>query len=139
MFKVGTWVGAGRWPNRAAHPDHWGQPFGGRVLAADDTVAWSHSFEFPTSVPSSAEVMNLVIRLRKEGKLDGRVPILWDFKTHRVVQWESEQRLRTFQEDMILWRAAKEMRRDEIDHPRRKTPRLLADFLPEDRRHLAHA
>ena len=139
MFKVGTWVGAKRWPNRAAHPDLWGQPFGGRVLSVDEPVAWSHSFDFPTATPNSVDVMNHVIRLRKEGKLDGRVPVLWNFLTHRLIQWEPEDRLRTYQEDLILWRAEKEMRRDELEHPRRRTPRQLADFLPADRRHLAPA
>lgn len=140
MFRIGSWVGGERWPNRTAHPDQWGRPIGGQVLDPESSVAWANTPEFPTSQPSGAEVMNHVLALRKQGKLVDAVPVLWDFGDGtRVIKWERASRLRPYKDDMSLWKAAMAMRRDELAHPRRQKPRSLAEFLPEDLKHLAPA
>src|SRR6478735_1809519 len=64
MFKAGTWVGAGRWPNQHAHPDHWSKPFRGQVLDFCDVRAWANSIHFPEDVPHAGEVMGVALRLQ---------------------------------------------------------------------------
>ena len=137
-IRVGSWVGASRWPNRAAHPDKWGRPIGGQVLDVMSTCVWAHTLEFPVPQPDGGLVMAHVMSLRKQGKLDGVVPVLWDYGDHRQIRWERVDGLRQFSDDIRLWRASKAMRRDELDHPQRK-PRPLSDFLPQTYRHLAPA
>ena len=139
MFRVGSWVGGERWPNRAAHPDQWGKPIGGQIIDLESPVAWAHTPEFPVGHPDSASVMNHVMALRKSGKLDDAVPVMWDYGGTRVIKWERASRLRPYQEDFQLWKAAKALRLDEIAHPRRQKPRTLAEFLPEALKHLAVA
>jgi hypothetical protein len=53
------------------------------------------------------------------------------------VYWERNETLRLFDEEMSLWRAAKALRLDEIEHPRRRRERRLAEFLPPEMQHLA--
>lgn len=139
MFKPGTSVGAGRWPSQSAHPDHWPKPVRGKVLDFCDVRAWANSIHFPEDVPHAGDVMGFALKMQAEGKLDGLTPVLWDFITHWRVTWEKTVALRAYEDDMVLWRAAREMRRDEIEHPRRKKPRDIREFLPEQQRHLALA
>lgn len=139
MFKPGTPVGASRWPNQSAHPDHWHKPIRGQVLDFCDVRAWANSIHFPEDVPHAGDVMGAALKLKAEGRLDGLTPVLWDFITHRRVAWEKTASLRTYEDDLTLWRAARELRRDEIAHPRRRKPRDIREFLPEQQRHLALA
>jgi hypothetical protein len=138
MFKPGTFVGAGRWPNRHAHPDHWQKPVRGQVLEFCDVRAWANTIHFPEDVPHAGDVMGVALRLRNEGKLDGLTPVEWDFVTHRRVLWEKTASLRPY-EDVQLWKAARALRRDEIEHPRRRKPRDIREFLPEQQKHLVLA
>ena len=137
MFKTGTWVGAGRWPNRKAHPDHWHKPLRGQVIDIADVRAWANTIHFPEDVPHAGDVMTVALRLQREGALNGLTPVFWDFGTHRRVLWEKTSALRAYEDDVQLWRAAKALRLDEIEHPRRRKPRDIREFLPEQQRHLA--
>ncbi|TFV99482.1 hypothetical protein E4K72_16540 [Oxalobacteraceae bacterium OM1] len=136
-FKTGTVVGGGRWPDQHAHPDQWHKPLRGQVLDFCDVRAWANTIQFPEDVPHAGDVMGVALKLKQEGKLDGLTPVLWDFISHRRVAWEHTERLRSYEDDVLLWRAAKAMRLDEIEHPRRKKPRDIREFLPEQQRHLA--
>lgn len=137
MFKTGSSVGAGRWPNRRAHPDHWHKPLRGQVLDICDVRAWANTIHFPEDVPHAGEVMTLALKLQHEGKLQGLVPVSWDFGGQQRVYWEREMALRTYEDDVVLWRAARAMRLDEIEHPRRRRPRDIREFLPQQQQHLA--
>lgn len=139
MFKTGTWVGAARWPDQSAHPDHWHKPIRGQVLDFCDVRAWANSIHFPEDVPHAGEVMGTALKLQTEGRLDGLTPVCWDFVTHRRVTWEKTSALRAYEDDVLLWRAARALRRDEIEHPRRRKPRDIREFLPEQQKHLALA
>lgn len=139
MLKVGTWVGAGRWPNETAHPDQWQKPLRGQIIDFCDVRAWANSLHFPEDVPHAGDVMGFALRMKTEGKLDGLTPVFWDFITHRRVYWEKTARLRTYEEDVLLWRAARAMRMDELEHPRRRKPRDIREFLPEQQKHLSLA
>lgn len=137
MFRPGMWVGAGRWPNSAAHPDQWGKLLGGQVVAADSPAAWAYTPEFPVPNPDGAQVMNHIAAMRKEGKLLDAIPVLWDHDGYRVMRWERASSLRPYADDLHLYRAKKLMRLDELSHPRREKKRPLASFLPEPLKHLA--
>lgn len=139
MFKTGTSVGAGRWPNQSAHPDHWHKPLCGQVIDFCDVRAWANSIHFPEDVPHAGDVMGVALKLRAEGRLDGLTPVVWDFGTHRRVLWEKTSMLRPYEDDVRLWRAARALRLDEIKHPRRRKPRDIREFLPEQQRHLLPA
>lgn len=139
MFKTGTWVGAGRWPNQNAHPDQWHKPVRGQVLDFYDVRAWANSIYFPEDVPHAGAVMGLALKLQAEGKLEGLTPVCWDFITHRRVLWEKTSALRSYEDDVLIWRAARALRRDEIEHPRRRKPRDIREFLPEQQRSLVLA
>jgi hypothetical protein len=110
MFKTGTWVGASRWPDQAAHPDHWHKPIRGQVLDFCDVRAWANSIHFPEDVPHAGEVMGVALRLQAQGKLDGLTPVCWDFITHRRVLWEKTTALHPYEDDVLLWKAAKALR-----------------------------
>ncbi|WP_194723416.1 hypothetical protein [Noviherbaspirillum malthae] len=137
MFKTGTWVGAGRWPNQHSHPDQWHKPLRGQVIDFCDVRAWANSVQFPEDVPHAGDVMTLALRMKNEGKLNGLTPVCWDFVTHRRVLWEKTTALRSYEDDVLLWKAAKAMRTDEIQHPRRRKPRDIREFLPQQQQHLA--
>lgn len=139
MLKTGAWVGAGRWPNQRAYPDHWSKPIRGQVLDFCDVRAWANSIYFPEDVPNAGDVMGVALKLRAEGKLDGLTPVGWDFITHWRVLWEKTAVLRPYEDDVLLWKAARALRRDEIEHPRRRKRRDIREFLPEQQRHLALA
>ena len=136
MLKTGTWVGAERWPNRHAHPDHWSKPLRGQVIDFYDVRAWANSIHFPEDVPNAGDVMGLALKLQAEGKLEGLTPVCWDFITHRRVFWERTANLHPYEDDVLLWKAAKAMKLDQIQHPRRRRPRDIREFLPEQQRYL---
>ena len=117
MLKPGMLVGAGRWPNRTEHPNLWEKPLSGRVIDYCDIRAWANSIHFPTDNPHAGEVMGTALKLKEQGALDGLVPVCWDFGTHQRVTWEKQSALRPYEEDVSLWRACKELRLDEIQHP----------------------
>jgi len=139
MFRTGTWVGSGRWPNQHAHPNQWQKPLRGQVIDFCDVRAWANSIYFPEDSPHAGDVMGVALRLKAEGKLDGLTPVFWDFLTHRRVTWERTDGLRAYEDDVMLWRAARALRLDEIEHPRRRKPRDIREFLPEQQRHLSLA
>lgn len=92
MCRVESWVGASHWPNRAAQPSQWGKPLGGRVLELDAPMAWAGTPDFPVSQPDGAQVMNHVMARRKAGKLDGVLPVMWDYGDgHRVIRGEEDE------------------------------------------------
>ena len=138
-FRVGSWVGASRWPNRAAMPDLWGRPIGGQVMDVMAPQAWANTPLFPTGQPDGALVMNHVLDLRKEGLLEGVVPVMWDFQGSRQIKWEMVEKLRPYSDDIHLWNATRAMRRDELAHPRRRKPREITEFLPQALQYLATA
>jgi len=137
MWKTGAWVGAGRWPNQDAHPDFWHKPLRGQVLDFCDVRAWANSIHFPEDNPHPGAVMGMALKLREQGVLNGVAPVLWDFGSHRRVTWEREAALRPYEDDVVLWRAARALRLDELKHPRRRKRRELRDFLPSPQRGLA--
>lgn len=139
MFKTGTWVGAGRWPDQGLHPDYWHKPLRGQVIDFCDVRAWANSIHFPEDVPHAGDVMGLALEMRANGRLEGLTPVLWDFLTHRRVLWERTAGLRPYDEDVLLWRAAKALRLDEIQHPRRRKPRDIREFIPDQQKHLLPA
>ena len=137
MFKTGSLMGAGRWPNQDAHPDFWQKPLRGQVLDFCDARAWANSIHFPEDNPHVGDVMGVALQLREQGLLKGLTPVWWDFGTHHRVLWEKEAVLRPYEEDLVLWRAARALRMDELRHPRRRKRRELSDFLPPPQRGLA--
>lgn len=139
MFENGTWVGAGRWPSKEQHPDCWPKPFAGQVIDFCDVRAWANTVYFPTSLPNAGEVMGTALKLQAQGTLNGKTPVLWDFLTHRVVCWEHTAQLKLYPDDLSLWRAAKAQRLDQIQHPKRRKPRSISDFLPKNLQHLVVA
>jgi hypothetical protein len=139
MYRVGTWVGAKRWPNRMSHPDNWGKPIGGQVIDFTDPRAWANTPQFPADNPHAGDVMGVALKAKSEGHLDNVIPVYWDFGSHRRVCWERINEVHTFEEDIALWKAAKAMKWDELIHPRRRKARTIAEFLPETMQHLAPA
>src|SRR6476620_11140049 len=110
MLKVGTLVGAGRWPNQTAYPDRWEKPVAGKVIDFCDIRAWANSVYFPVDNPHPGEVMGLALKLQEQGLLQGLTPVSWDFSTHQRVLWEKTSSLRPYAEDLALWRAATALR-----------------------------
>jgi hypothetical protein len=137
MLKVGSVVGAGRWPNQKAHPDQWHKPISGQVIDFCDVRAWANSIYFPMDNPHAGDVMGLALKLQEQGVLEGLTPVCWDFLTHKQVMWEKTSSLRSYAEDLSLWRACKALRLDEIQHPRRRRRRDIGEFLPDNLQHLA--
>jgi hypothetical protein len=137
MYKVGTLVGAGRWPNQREHPNHWEKPLAGQVIDFCDARGWANSIYFPTDNPHPGDVMSMALKLQEQGALEGLTPVYWDFVSHHRVTWEKTSALRPYEEDVSLWRACKELRLDEIKHPRRRRRREIGEFLPDNMQHLA--
>ncbi|MDB5771409.1 MAG: hypothetical protein JWM42_1783 [Burkholderia sp.] len=137
MFKTGTLVGAGRWPNQLEHPNHWDKPLAGHVIDFCDARAWANTIYFPSDNPHPGEVMGMALKLKEQGLLEGLTPVYWDFVTHQRVTWEKTSSLRLYEEDVSLWRACKELRLDELKHPRRRRRRDIGEFLPDNMQHLA--
>ena len=83
---VGQEVGARRWPYNSCHPDAWGTPHRGIVLAADDPRAGIGDHGLPAGV----------------------VPVLWSFGR---VLFEPADRLHPYALDVALWRVERERAR----------------------------
>lgn len=98
----GEKVGAQRWPYAAAHPDCWGRPWAGVVLAQDDPQAWARTLRFTTDSPDPAEVRAWVEHCHAEGLLDSAVPVLWAFDEPRVY-WQDVAGLRPYADDLAAW------------------------------------
>ncbi len=106
--KVGSRVGAGRWPYAACHPDCWGKPWQGLVLAVDDPRAWAGTLAFPGKRPNREAVKAHVAWCRAQGLLDDRQPVLWAFGDRKQVYWESAASLRPYAQDLEAWTAARQ-------------------------------
>lgn len=103
MFDLapGTLVGARRWPCAASHPDGWGRPWTGVVLAQDDPSAWAGSVAFPVKRPNRAEVAAHVARFPG---LRALVPVRWSFgEAVARVFWERREAVRHAAEDVAAW------------------------------------
>jgi hypothetical protein len=75
MYRVGTWVGAKRWPNRMSHPDSWGKPIGGQVIDFTDPRAWANTPQFPVDNPHAGDVMGVALKTKAEGRLEDVIPV----------------------------------------------------------------
>lgn len=108
-MKAGTKVGAGRWPNIHEHPDNWGRPWSGTILAVDSPRAWAKTPAFPTTYPDPILIAAHVKLSRDKGLPPlPDVPVLWDFGRHgQIVYWEPEGRLRPYPEDLQAWAASR--------------------------------
>lgn len=111
-MKIGSKVGAHRWPYNAAHPDCWGRPWSGVVLEVTDPRAWAGSIAFP-SKPTRAQVAAHVAHCEANGSdFSDRAPVLWDFGPNgSSVHWEkvdgTEHAIRPYAEDLEAWSAAR--------------------------------
>lgn len=100
---VGTEVGAHRWPHEAAHPDAWGLPWKGTVLAINDRRAWQGTMAFPDRLPSQDEVeAHIAPHTFKD-----RIPVLWDFGPRHGLtsMWERLGSVVPYAEDLAAWEA----------------------------------
>lgn len=106
-MQVGDVVGAERWPYSGAHPDCWGQPWSGVVLAVNDPRAWTNTLRF-RGIPSQKAVDAWIAELQARGEVMRHVPVLWDFGSHGLrVWWEQADRLRPYHEDVEAWKVAR--------------------------------
>jgi hypothetical protein len=114
---VGSVVGAGRWPFSHAHPDCWGLPWSGTLLAVNDPRAWYETLAFPCrdgQLPSQADVDAHVAWCESQNLLtksdDPHVPVLWAFGSETQVWWEGirgDYGVRPYEEDCALWERAR--------------------------------
>jgi hypothetical protein len=89
-----------RWPLSAAHPDCWGLPWKGTVLAPDDPRAWAGTLAFPRGEPEPEAVRAHLAR--HPGLAVRSVPVLWEFGQ---VDWERREALRPYLQDVAAWEA----------------------------------
>lgn len=99
-LQVGDEVGAGRIPDGHAHPDCWGRPWKGVVLALDDVRAWAGSLAFPEAEPEPLAVSAHVRDCLAQGLLRRKVPVAWEFGK---VHWESPEKLRSVEADLAVF------------------------------------
>lgn len=71
VLTVGTEVGARRWPYHAAHPDYWGPPWKGVLVAENDPRACEKTLAFPFGRPSQEEVDAHIAWCRSQGLMNG--------------------------------------------------------------------
>lgn len=107
-MEIGTKVGAGRWPYYGAHPDCWGRPHAGVVLAPNDPRLWKGTLAFGDRLPSQAKVDNHLawINVNVPNRIPS-VPVQWDFNGEKVVYWERVESLRPYAKDLELWMQAR--------------------------------
>jgi len=98
---VGTSVGNGRIPYGHAHPDCWGRPWQGVVLALDDVEAWTNTLAFDGK-PSQEDVTAHVRQCLAQGLLRNKVPVKWEFGK---VYWERPETLRATETDLATFEA----------------------------------
>lgn len=105
---VGTVVGAGRWPFLGSHPDAWGRPWSGVVIALDDPRVWARTLAFPCDdAPDPEAVRAHVARCRLRGWLSDRVAVLWDFGSSGFrAYFESAASVRPYADDLAAWESA---------------------------------
>lgn len=105
-FKVGMLVGARRWPSHGAHPDAWGKPWSGKVVAPDDPRAWADTLAFPRGMPTQQEVREHIAELGPiMGAAPKSIPVLWNFGKDKKVHWERPESLRPYKQDLAEWKA----------------------------------
>lgn len=108
-FPVGTVVGARRWPYSASHPDCWGKPWQGVVLAINDQRAWAGNAALDTQSKIDAHVA----WCQEHGLLKHTIPVLWDFDDEQVVYFQqavgdaSLHDLMLYAEDYSAWQSAR--------------------------------
>lgn len=108
---IGSKVGARRWPNYGNHPDGWGRPWSGIVIARHDPRAWIGSIAFShAEAPSPAEVLSHC--LRHWPTLQDKIPVVWTFrdaygKEYEKVYWEPVGGVWPYAEDLQAWLLAK--------------------------------
>lgn len=119
---IGSEVGAGRWPMKAAHPGCWGKPWKGILLAVDDPRAWAGTLAFPSATPDPVAVKAHVAWCRSQGLLRGdRVSVLWDFGSHGFQNhWERTEAVRPYAEDLAAWEAEHTAARGSVAGARRR-------------------
>lgn len=110
-LEVGEVVGGHRWPYNHVHPDCWGRPHVGVVLADDDPRAWEGTLAFPFRRPSAWEAWAHVAWCRSWGGLAGdSVPVLWLWGDGAFcVYWESvggDYGVKPYADDLAAWEAA---------------------------------
>jgi hypothetical protein len=93
----GLVVGAGRIPRQACHPDAWGRPWKGTVLAVDNPAAWRGTVAFPSASPDLAAVRKHVEWCLSQGLLANSVPVIWEFGR---VYFEPAESLRPYVNDV---------------------------------------
>ena len=113
-MEIGTTVSAAhRWPFQAAHPDCWGRPWKGTVLALDDPRAWTGSLAF-RGTPTQEETSAHVADCKERGLLSNTIPVLWNFGTSEEIQWETEPHLKPYDDVLKEWEAARAERYAEL-------------------------
>ncbi len=108
-MKIGTKVGAKRWPYAHAHPGCWNQPWVGTVVAKDDPRVWQGTIAFPGNrLPSAAKVKAHVEWCLSQGLLTG-IPVLWNFDgpTGPRVYWEKPENVVPYADDLAAWELAR--------------------------------
>ncbi len=109
---VGSKVGAQRWPSYAAHPDCWGRPWSGIVLARHDPRAWHGSIAFFHLGDQLSKAETIPHVLRHWEHLQTEVPVLWSFvdaygKPTPRVYWEKISSVRPYADDLEAWMCAR--------------------------------
>jgi hypothetical protein len=109
-LEVGSLVGSQRWPYWGNHPDCWGRPWSGTLLAEDDPRAWANTIAFPGREPSQAEATAHVAWCAANVPHHiGEVvaPVLWNFRDESRVMWERTADLRPYADDVTAWEQAR--------------------------------
>jgi hypothetical protein len=108
-------VGSYRWPYSHAHPDCWGVPHVGTVLALDDPEAWIGTLAFQTAEEATpAAVTAHVQRCLAEGLLTTHVPVRWEFGH---VWFERRDQLSLAEVDFHNWQTARALRYADVGQP----------------------
>lgn len=112
---IGAIVGAGRWPFDGAHPDCWGRPWKGVMLAQNDVRAWTNTLAF-YGTPTQDQVDAHIVWCHGLNLLGPEcVPVLWDFKSqigepYQKVHWETfgdgQHDVKPYEDDLRLWQQA---------------------------------
>lgn len=107
-FKPGDKVGAGRWPRSGEHPDNWGEPLIGVVMAVDEPEAWRGTIAFAgDDLPSRAAVREHLDVLANAGISVSAVPVLWLHAGKTEVYWLRPESLVSPACDRMAWLAAR--------------------------------
>lgn len=106
---AGDAVGARRWPYQSAHPDVWGTPWQGTLLALNDPRAWAGH----PALTSQPAIDQHIAWCHEHGSLKDTVPVLWDFGDTQTVFFQSAagddrcHALRPYADDCRDWEAAR--------------------------------